>query len=264
MAPMSLISIISFSVHLAVNGWLMMILLRNRVGRQLPWFTTYVASELVGAAIGLVLWSINRHLYVTVFWWMAAAQIILIVGAVRESFLRVFVGFRSLRWFPWCVGAVIACVVAYSGWKAIYVPAIETNRLISLIVDGEFAFRWTIVAVGLLSAGLERLFVLSRETRESAVLDGSTVASLGMLAWAVSTSLFGQKYSLITPYVPELVYLCAAAVWISHMSRPEIPAGFDRISITPEQAAAELSRYRKAAERFLKETLNKASLSTGR
>jgi hypothetical protein len=251
---MSPIAIISFLVHLVVNGWLLIILIRRRVIRQLPWFSAYIASELVGAGVGLVLWSVNRHLYVAVFWWMAAAQITLIVGAVRESFLRIFIGFRSKWWFPWLLGCVFAVVLSYSAWKAIYAPPVRANRLISLIVDGEFGFRWTIVAVGLLSVALEWLFLLPRDTRETAVLDGSTIASVGMLAWVVSRSLLGpQKYVFVTQYFQELGYLLGAAVWIKYMSRPEIPAGFDKLSITPEQAAAELSRYRKAAERFLKQ-----------
>jgi hypothetical protein len=249
---MSLIPIISFFVHLAVNGWLLIILLRRAIWRQLPWFTCYIASEMLGAVVGLTLWSFHRRLYVTVFWWMATAQIILIVGAVRESFVRTFVGFASLRWFPWLVRGVIAGVLAYSGWKAIYAPAVPTNRVVSLLVDGEFAFRWTIIAVGLLSVALERLFTLARDTREAAVIDGSALASFGVLAWAVSRSLFGRRYSLVAEYFGELGYLFAVAIWIKYMSRPEMPMGFKELGISAEQVAFELRRYRESAERLLK------------
>jgi hypothetical protein len=249
---MVLIAIISFSLHLAVNGWLLLILFRNGVVRRLPWFTAYIASEMLGACVGLVLWSTNRHLYITVFWWMAAAQISLIVGAVRESFLRLFVGFRSRPWFPWLVRGIIVLILAYSVWKAIYVPTVRNYRLISLIADGEFAFRWTILAVGLLSVALEWLFMLSRDTREAAVLDGCTVVSLGMVAWVVTRSFYGQKYIFVTQYLQEVGYLLGAAVWIKYMSRPETPTGLQELSITPEQAEAELRRYREAAKRFLK------------
>jgi hypothetical protein len=249
---MFVIAIISFSIHLAVNGWLLLILVRNRIIRFLPWFGAYIASEAVGACVGLVLWSLRSHLYRTVFWVMAAAQIILIVGAVRESFSRLFVGFRSRPWFPWLVRSVIAMILLYSVWKAIYVPTVRTNRLISLIADGEFAFRWTILAVGLLAVILERIFMVSRSTREAAVLDGCTVVSLGVIAWVVSRSLLGQQYILVTQYFQEIGYLLGAAIWIKCMSRPPSPTGFTELSITPEQAAAELQRYRVAAKRILK------------
>jgi len=249
---MSLMPIISFVVHLGVNGWLLTILLRRRIVGQLPWFGAYITSEFVGACIGLTLWSLNRPLYITVFWWMAAAQISLIVGSVRESFVRTFVGFGSLPWFPWLVRGVIVAVLFYSGWKAIYAPAVKANHLVSLIVDGEFAFRWTIIAVGLLSVALERLFTLPRQTHEAAVLDGCTIASLGMLAWSVSFSLFGARFIFITQYLQEIGYLLGAAIWIKCMSSPESPKEFVELSITPEAAEAELSRYRAAAKRLLK------------
>jgi hypothetical protein len=248
---MLVIAIISFSIHLAVNGWLLLILVRGRITRSLPWFAAYIVSEVVGACVGLVLWSLKSHLYSTVFWVLAAAQIILIVGAVRESFLRLFVGFRSQPWFPWLVRSVIALILLYSVWKAVYLPTVRTNRLISLIADGEFAFRWTILAVGLLAVILERIFMVSRNTREAAVLDGSTVVSLGVVAWVVSRSLLGQKYIVITQYLQEIGYLLGAAIWIKCMSRPESLTGFAELSITPEQAQAELRRYRQAAKRFL-------------
>lgn len=248
---MLVIAIISFSIHLAANGWLLLILFRKSIIRNLPWFGAYIASEVVGACVGLVLWSLQSHLYKTVFWGMAAAQIILIVGAVRESFLRLFVGFRSRSWFPWLVRGVIALILLYSIWKAIYLPTVRTNRLESLIADGEFAFRWTILAVGLLAVILERIFMVSRNTREAAVLDGCTVVSLGAIAWVVSRSLLGRRYIFITQYLQEIGYLLGAIIWIKSMSRPESSTGFAELSITPEMAEAELSRYREAAKRFL-------------
>lgn len=236
---------------MALNSWLLLVVSRRGIWRQLPWFTCYIASELVGACVGLVLWSVDRHLYVTVYWWMAAAQISLLVGTVRESFLRTFVGFNSLRWFPWLVWSVIGSVLVYSTWKAIYAPPVQNNRIVSLIIDGEFTFRWGIVAVGLLSVALEKLFELQRDTREVAVMDGCAVASVGFLTWTVIRSLFGTKYSLITQYIPELAYLLAAWIWIKYMLRRETEWGFSQLGMTPEQVALELRRYRQAAEQIL-------------
>jgi hypothetical protein len=207
---------------------------------------------MVGAFVGLVLWVVNRHLYVTVYWWLDVAQVILIVGTVRESFLRTFVGFSSLRWFPWLVWSVVGSIFVYSGWHAIYAPHVQSNRILASIIDGEFAFRWAIVAVGLLSAGLERLFQLPRDTREVAVIDGSAVASVGLLAWVVIRSLFGTRYSLVTQYFGELAYLLASSIWIKYMLRPEAAVGFNELGLSPEQVALELRRYRTAAERLLK------------
>jgi hypothetical protein len=142
-------------------------------------------------------------------------------------------------------------VLAYSLWKAIYAPPVHNNRLVSLIVDGEFTFRWAIVAVGFLSAGLEYLFRLQRDTREAIVLDGSTLASMGFLAWAVSRSIFGTRYSSFMQYSPEMGYLIAAWIWIKYMLRPMEEVGFRESGVSPEAMALELRRYREAAGRLL-------------
>jgi hypothetical protein len=249
---MSILPIISFLIHLTVSSWLLTVVLRRGIWRQLPWFTGYVASEVVGASVGLVLWFVDRQLYVAVSWSLDVAQIILIVGTVRESFLRTFVGFSSLRWFPWLVWSVIGSIVVYSAWKAIYAPPVQNNRIVALIIDGEFTFRWAIVAVGLLSAGLERLFTLARDTREVAVIEGCAVASVGVLAWAVIRSLFGTRFALITQYFGELAYLIAAWIWLKYMLRREAEIGFKQLGVTPDQVALELRRYREAAERLLR------------
>jgi hypothetical protein len=247
-----MLPIISFIIHLAVSSWLLLVVLRRGIWRQLPWFTCYIASEVLGACAGLALWPVNRHLYITVYWSLDAVQLILIVGAVRESFVRTFVGFSSLEWFPRLVSGVIATVLVYAAWKAIYAPPVQNNRIVALIIGVEFTFRWGIVAVGLLSAGLERLFSLARDTHEVAVIDGCAVASVGILAWVVIRSLFGTRYSPITQYFGELAYLIAAWIWLKYMLRPEVAVGFKQLGMSRERVASELRRYREAAERLLR------------
>jgi hypothetical protein len=247
---MWIVPIISLCAHITVNVWLLIILLKRRVWRQLPWFTCYVSSELVGACIGLFLWFTDRRLYVTIYWWMAAFQILLLVLAVRESFVRTFVGFGVLAWFPWLLRGVIGMVLAYSGWKAIYAPPVHNTRIIALIVGGEFTFYWGIVAVGVLSLAMVWLFQLPTSTREMAVMDGCTILSVATLITVISRSVFGTRFALITQHVPEFGYVLAAIIWIKYMSGPEVEAGFKEVGLSPEAMSLELRRYRKAAERL--------------
>jgi hypothetical protein len=247
---MSIVPIISFCAHVIVNAWLLLIMWRQGAARRLPWFACYIASELLGACVGSSLWFFDRKLYVIVFWWLAAAQIGLVVGAVRESFVRTFVGFSSLRWFPWLLWSVIGGVLAYSVWKAIFAPPVHNNRIISLIVAGEFTFRWGIIAVGLLSLALATLFRLPKGTWEMAVIDGCTITSIAFLVLIGSRSLFGTRFSAVMQYVPEVGYLLAACIWIKFMSASPSEPGFKDLGLTPEQMEGELKRYRKAAERL--------------
>lgn len=249
---MKIIPILTFLADLMANFWLLQILWRRKAWRQLPWFGVYMAAELAATCVGLALWFIDKRVYVTVFWWMEAARIALVVGAMRESFIRTFVGFSSLRWFPWVVRAVIGCVFVYSVWKAIYAPPIQSNRLISFIIAGEFTFRWGLAAVGVLSLLLAWLLELPNDTREMAVMLGIATASAAFLVNVMSRSFFGTKYVLITQFVPDVGYIVAVAIWIKYMLRPEQEFGFKELGVTPEQMALELRRYREAAERLLK------------
>lgn len=251
---MKIIPILTFVADLAVNIWLLVIVWRRDVWRNLPWFASYVAAELVITSIGLALWLVDRHLYITVFWWMEAARIGLIVGAVRESFIQTFIGFSSLRWFPWLVRSVIGSVLAYSIWKAIYAPPVQNNMIISVIIAGEFTFRWGIAAIGLLSLALVWFLELPNDTREALVLDGCAISSVAFLATVLSRSFFGEKYAFFMQYVPDVGYLTAVAIWIKYMRRPEQEFGFKELGMTPEAMALELRRYRQVAERVLKST----------
>jgi hypothetical protein len=246
------IPIITFVIHLAVNCWLLVILWRRDLWRMLPWFYFYIASEFVTTSVALTLWCINPRLYVTVYWWMEPVVIGLMVGAVRESFLGTFVGFSSLRWFPWVVTSVIAGVLVYSTWKAIYAPPVQSNRAISFIIAGEFTFRWGIVAIALLSLLMVRMLELPNDSREVVVMGGCAIASAAFLVTVLSRSFFGEKYTWIMQYIPELGYLMAITIWIKYMLRPELEFGFKELGITPEQMAAELRRYQETAERLLK------------
>lgn len=248
---MRIIPILTFLADLTVNIWLLLIVWRREISKQLPWFSLYIAAEFAATCVGLTLWLVDRQLYVNVFWGMESVKIFLVVAAVRESFLRTFVGFSSMRWFPWAVRGVIASVILYSTWKAIYAPPVQNNRVVSLIIAGEFTFRWGVGGIGILSLVLVWLLELPRGTRETAALDGFTVASGGFLATVVSRSLFGTKYALIAQFFPDIGYLFAAFIWIKFMRRPETEFGFRELGMSPEMMALEMRRYREIGERLL-------------
>lgn len=251
---MKMIPILTFLADLTVDIWLLLILWRRDVRKTLPWFVLYVGWELIKTSAGLVLWFIDRGLYVTVFWWLEAVRLGLIVAAVRESFVQTFVGFNSLRWFPWVVRSVIGCVLAYSILKAVYAPPIQNSLVISVIIAGEFAFRWGIAAIGLLSVAMVWFLELPNDTREALVLDGCAISSVAFLATVLSRSFFGERYSSFMQYVPDVGYILAVAIWIKYMRRPEQTLSFKEAGITPQLMALELQRYREIAVRVLKST----------
>lgn len=236
--------------NLAVNAWLLIIVHRQDARKQLPWFASYVAWEFLLACMQLAAWVISSRFYVAVYWWTEAVEVVLIVAAVRESFLRIFMGFTAMRWFRWSVWAVIIAVVLYSALKAIYAPPVQGSRLAVFVIGAEFMFRWGIAAIGLLSTVL--MFVLEEPqgSREDLVVTGFGIASVAFVALVVIRSLFGTRYIFFSKYLPSVGYFVAAFLWIWAFSRPIWEFGFKELGVGPEDVAKTLRGYRDAARRI--------------
>lgn len=235
---------------LVVSAWLLAIIYRKNVRKQLPWFALYVAWELLLACIQLTAWAVNPRLYITLYWWTEIVEVVLIVAAVRESFLRIFEGFTSKPGFRWLVWAVIATVVFYSAWKAIYFPPIQGGRLAAFVIGAEFMFRWGIFGIALLTAVLSALLQEPMDTREDAVVTGFGILSASFVGSMAIVSFFGTRFLFVSNYLPSVGYFVAAFLWIRVFSRPVTEFGFKELGMGPEDIRQELRRYRDLLERI--------------
>src|SRR5947199_4934111 len=164
-------------LSLLISSWLLIVLHRQSVRKQLPWFVFYVAWEVLSGCAYLVASAISHHFYDALYWWLDAVEITLIVAAVRESFLRIFWGFTKMRWFRWTVTGVILAVILYSAYKEFYYPPVHGNRLSNLILGAEFLFRWGIAGIGILTVILTWVVSEESNTREDAVVTGFSLIS---------------------------------------------------------------------------------------
>ncbi|HLJ25436.1 MAG TPA: hypothetical protein VKY85_01880 [Candidatus Angelobacter sp.] len=234
---------------LIVFAWLLIIVSRQDIRQQLPWFAFYVTWEFFAQLTQLGLWLVRRQWYYGAFWWMEAVEIGLTVAAVRESFLRIFQGFTRKPGFRWSVWSVIIAVVAYSAWKAVYAPPLQSSRLDSFVFGTEFLFRWGFLGITALTVVLS---FLMREgiTREDAVVTGFGAAAGAFLLYLGSFSLFGTKYIFLTKYIPSVGYFVAGFWWIYVFSRPVRQFGFEELGMGPEEIRKVLRRYRDSGERL--------------
>jgi hypothetical protein len=145
---------------------------------------------------------------------------------------------------------VIAGVVLYSAWKAIYAPPVQSTRLAAFVVGAEFMFRWGIAGIGLLTMVFSWLLKEPTDTREDAVVTGFGLASLGFLVFVVSRSLFGTRYIFFTQYAPSVGYFLAVFLWTRVFSGPLREIGLKELSMEPEDIAKEMGRYRAIGERI--------------
>lgn len=240
--------IVLLVVGLTLDVSLLVILHRQGVRKQLPWFVIYVAWGVLLVITQIVARAISLQLYIAVYWWMEAAAVLLIVAAVRESFLRIFQGLTRKQGFRWSVWTVIGAVVVYSAWKAIHAPPLQTSRLATFVFGAEFLFRWGIAGIALLTTVLS---LLAKEgiTREDAVVSGFGVASLAFVLYVSSFSLFGTKHILLTKYIPSVGYFVAVSWWIYVFSRPLRQFGFEELGMGPEEIRKALRRSQGSGER---------------
>lgn len=237
---------------LVVDVWLLVILLRQGAKKQLPWFTTYVIWGVVLQVTQIAARAISVRLYIAVYWWMEAVAVILIVGAVRESFLRIFRGFTRIAWFRWSVWSVIGAVTLYSIWKAFHAPPLQSSRLTVFVFGAEFLFRWGIAGIALLTTVLTLVHEGSLSTREDAVITGFGVASLTFVLYVSTFSIFGQKYTFLIKYLPSVGYFLAVGWWIWVFSRPVAEYGFKELGMGPEDMRKEVHRYREHVEEIMR------------
>lgn len=236
-------------LNLLISFWLLTILHRQAVRKQLPWFVFYVTWEVLFLCSSLALLAISRHVHDILYWWLEAVEIILIVAAVRESFLRIFGGFTKMRWFRRTVTGVILAVVAYAAYKAIYYPPVQGNRITALVAGTEFLFRWGIAGIGFLTIVLSWLIDEPTDTREDAVVTGFALISSAFIGYVIIVSLFGTKYLFFAKYLPTMGYFMALILWIRVFSRPEqTGVGFENIGIGPEEMLKIVRGYRKAID----------------
>jgi hypothetical protein len=147
---------------------------------------------------------------------------------------------------------VILAVIIYSAWKAIYAPPVQSTRLGSFVVGTEFAFRWAIFGIAVLTAVFSVFLREPMDTREDAVVTGFGLASFGVLAGIINFSLFGTKYLFFTKYASSVGYFLAIFWWLWVFSRPVAKFGFRELGMGPEDIAKELRRYRELTERMMR------------
>lgn len=238
----------SLDIALLISGllvytWLLIIVVRHAVRKQLPWFAFFVIWEFIAQSGGLVTLLVNRPLYYKLFWWTELVDITLTVAAVRESFMRIFQGFTRKPGFRWSVWTLIAGVVIYSALRAIYGPPFQVSGMYTFVYHVEFLFRWGFLAI----AGLTVILgILMREgiTREDAVVTGVGIAAGAWLLYLGSFSLLGKKYIFLTKYITSVGYFVAAFLWIYVFSRPVKEFGFEQLGMGPEEIRKVLRRYR--------------------
>src|SRR5258708_21120079 len=112
---MGITNITLLSIPLVLQGFLLVLLFRQRLYWQYPFFFVYTGYSVL-ATVALLVASSHYRVYFVVYWANSAVLTVLVILALHEVFRRVFWGFFvSYRWFRllFSAAAAVAFLVVF-------------------------------------------------------------------------------------------------------------------------------------------------------
>jgi len=239
---------LSLAVTIALQICVLSLLLWRKLQKRFPWFSLYIVYALSECIVRLAV-SHDQRAYFTVYWLTEIGDVALTIFALRESFLSIFWPEIRLRWFRWVFWNCIVLAMAYACWEAWALPPKQAGRLMTVMLDLEFAIGAVIAMFGLLYAGAIKLFGILEHQRETGIIFGftanATLATLGVIA----RSTFGTKVRMFTDFVPAIAYILAEAIWTRDLLLPERTLPEPRQTF--EQMSEAIGRYTAIMHRYL-------------
>jgi hypothetical protein len=245
---MRMLTALSLIITIALQCYILALLLRRKLRRRFPWFSVYVLYALIECLIRLVV-SAQVQIYFMVYWLTEIADTLLTTAALRESFLEIFWPESRQRWFKWIFWTCIAVTVAYAGLTAWLSPPHQARPLVAGIISFEVGVQSIVAVVGILYFGLIKLFRVMEHQLESGIILGfgmnASLAALGILA----RSAFGTRFALFSAWLPAVAYIVAEATWVAILLQPERRLPEPNISL--EQMNEALDSYIAIVRKYL-------------
>src|SRR5438045_1975169 len=170
----ALLTKLSSGISIALELFILHLLIKHRLQRRFFWFFAYTVYELIESTVRLGV-SGNRTLYFAVYWWTEIGDVAFSVLAFRESFLNVFREYTRLRWFVSIVWGCIASALLYALFKALLFPPVQANRRGAIIIGLEVAVNFALAVVGILYFLLTGFFKIKEHQWESGIISGFTI-----------------------------------------------------------------------------------------
>jgi len=184
--------------------------------RVVPVFSAYLSFILLRTAVGSIALSSPRF-YFDFYWTSAPLEIVLTIWAVLESFWRVFVSFRLLRWFRFVLPVAVAGALAYSAWRGYHhnFPLVEMTPAAAAVVSATVMSDYAILSVSVLYFLLTRMLHVAGRVYEDRFILGFGMASLAAAFGGSVRGTFGEGFFLISREAAPIGYLIALLLWLS-------------------------------------------------
>lgn len=242
---MHISNVIELSISLALEIWLVVLLVRRRVSRRFPVFFAFIALETLAVA-GRLIAIPNYRTYFHVYWSTEAVLLPFSLAALHEVFHGVFEGLFRLRGFRWFYYGTIVIVVAIAVRNAFVSPPAEGHPIISVILDVGIAINFVRMGIIGLFGAVDTIVDLEYDRYANGIVIGFGISSIGALIGYLAFSGFGTKVISIARNAPSVAYILGLAVWVASFIRPEPEGRKWEPPMTPEQMLAEVQGYLRA------------------
>jgi hypothetical protein len=234
-----------------LQSWILALLWRRNLWRKFPIFTSYIAYVLVRTVVGSAT-LFNPNIYFYFYWISAPGEMILMILAAHESFLKVFRSFYLLRWFRIFFPGAIVVAVAYSAWEGYASPPVHVSAAGAAIISAALTAQYVILAISILFFVLAKFLRVPWRIHEYRFVLGFGISSLAVAFAGVFRSAFGTRFEFVSEMLPAVAYIVSLTVWLSAARHAERSNDQPALRSSPEHAVSDLRRQLLAIRSFLK------------
>lgn len=225
--------------------WLIGVMLRKSLRRRFPCFFLYATYITPTHLLRQILFGTSAHFWV--YWSTEAVSFILSLLAVYENFQALFGDYRRFAWFRWLWPGTIAIIWAYSVWRAWVHPPASGTRAGALLISVALSSAYTIVGLMVVFFVLAGLVLTRWYPYEFHIVGGLGLASLGMVASAVTRAQFRGRFAWFSAFAYPIASLLAVTLWVRGFLIREAPI---RVEQSPEVLLQEMNQDFKIVKRI--------------
>jgi hypothetical protein len=240
-----IVGIITVSISLCLEAWLVWLLVRQRVHERFQLFVSYIAVAGLASLLRLVvLHFVLVHFFV--YWASELLLMLLSIAALNQVFWHTYSGFDFIWWFrPLYYGAILLAL-GLTIRAAIVSPPVVSHPLISFIVDAELAANMVRAGIVAVFAAMVRPMVVRFQRYAFGIILGFGFSSFPPCVAYISISAFGTRVKAFADIMASLSYIVALIVWLRVFSLPDTKLTKWEPPIPPEEMAGTVESYLKA------------------
>ncbi len=203
----------------ALEIWTLALLWRRNLLRAFPLFFSYILYVLIRTGVGSITLS-APNIYFYVYWTTAPGEVILMILAAYESFLKVFRVFYLLPWFRVLFPAGMAAALLYSALRGYLSPPVHASAVATAIISAMLTGQYVILTISLVFFALAKLLHVPWRVHEYRFVLGFGLSAVATALAASVRSDFVTRFAFLSRMLPAVTYILVLLIWLSAVVHP--------------------------------------------